>query len=233
MVATTIVSSTLLSKIAQHYGAEYAETLTGFKWIANRAIEHDAGGGEFVLGYEEALGYSPGSLVRDKDGVSTLLLFVDFVAWCKREGTNPLGELAEIHRRHGVHVSQQVAMKFEGADGGEKIDSIMEKVRSDLPSSLGGEEVVALSDLAAGTRQNLVSQTLTKLELPLSNVLGIDLSNGDRVLVRPSGTEPKIKFYFEVVIPFEAGFAAATLAGKRRISMLIEELSRVTGIELS
>lgn len=233
MVATTIVSSTMLSKIASHYGATYAETLTGFKWIANQAIAHDSNGGEFVLGYEEALGYSPGSLVRDKDGVSTLLLFVDFVAWCKREGSSPLAELAAIHRRHGVHVSEQVALKFEGAGGGSKINSIMDRVRAQLPSSIGGEEVVSVSDLAAGTKRNLKTQTLETLGLPLSNVVGIYLANGDRVLVRPSGTEPKIKFYFEVVIPFDGGFDKSVAAGKRRISMLIGELANVAGVALN
>jgi len=233
MVATTVVSSTLLSKIAEHYSASYAETLTGFKWIANQAIDHDKKGGQFVLGYEEALGYTPGSLVRDKDGVSTLLLFVDFVAWCKREGSSPLLELSKIHRRHGVHVSEQVALKFAGAEGASKISQIMDTVRSDLPATIGGEDLIAVSDLAKGTKLDLKDQISTTLDLPRSNVVGLYLANGDRVLVRPSGTEPKIKFYFEVVIPFDTNFEEAVSAGNRRISMLIEELGDISGVELN
>ena len=232
MVATTVVSSTMLSKIATHYGAKYAETLTGFKWIANQAIAHDSSGGQFVLGYEEALGYSPGSLVRDKDGVSSLLLFVDFAAWCKREGSSPIAELTKIHRRHGVHVSEQVALKFEGSDGGARIEGIMQRVRAELPSSVGGENVVSVNDLAAGTKLDTATQIVSTLDLPRSNVVGIYLANGDRVLVRPSGTEPKIKFYFEVVIPFGESFDESVAAGKGRISILIEELAVLAGVSL-
>ncbi|MEC7240561.1 MAG: phospho-sugar mutase, partial [Myxococcota bacterium] len=196
MLATTIVSSTMLRKIAAAHHAAYAETLTGFKWIANRAIAHGESGGDFVLGFEEALGYSVGPVVRDKDGVSALLLLLDLASAEKMRGRTLLDSLEDLYRRYGLHLSEQVALKFPGADGAETIAGLMSRLRSSPPSGFLGHAVTVVTDLSNNSRT--AQGIREEAGFPLSNVLGFELDNGYRILARPSGTEPKIKFYFEV-----------------------------------
>ena len=198
MVATTIVSSAMLRRIAAHRGAVYAEALTGFKWIANKAIDHDAAGGQFVLGFEEALGYSAGSVVRDKDGVSAILLFADLVSGCKAAGETVLDRLDALYRRHGLYVSRQQSTKLPGEEGAARIRAVLAAFRADPPSELGGIAIEAVRDIQSGEGRSLTTGETWVIDLPSSNVLAYDLVDGSRVLLRPSGTEPKIKFYFEV-----------------------------------
>jgi phosphomannomutase len=198
LVATTIVSSTLLSRIAEAHGAQYAECLTGFKWIANEAIPFDAAGGHFVLGYEEALGYSAGPVVRDKDGVSAVLLFCDLAAWCKSEGRSILEHLQDLYARHGLYASGQKSLVLPGAAGQARIAEIMGALRASPPRELAGVAVRRVQDVKTGLDTDLATGATQAVKLPKSNVLAWWLADGSRVLVRPSGTEPKIKFYFEV-----------------------------------
>lgn len=197
MVATTIVSSTMLQKIGKRHGALYAETLTGFKWIANRAIAHGAAGGDFVIGFEEALGYSVGPVVRDKDGVSAILIVADLASSLKARGLTLLDELESIYRRYGLHLAEQVALKLPGESGLRQIAAMMEDLRLHPPQAVGGRSVVSTVDLQRGVR--VASGREEPVDFPPSNVLGFYLEDGSRILARPSGTEPKIKFYFEVV----------------------------------
>jgi phosphomannomutase len=194
MVATTIVSSGQLAVLAKHYGAEYTETLTGFKWIANAAI---AWPGEFVMGYEEALGYSIGPVVRDKDGVSAPLVFADLAARCKAEGITVLERLAGLYRQFGLYASRQKSLKLPGDAGAAQILAIMKALRANPPSAVAGIAVAQVRDIQTGIART-ADGTETPIDLPPSNVLAFDLVNGSRILARPSGTEPKIKFYFEV-----------------------------------
>jgi phosphomannomutase len=190
MVATTVVSSRMLARIAADHGAAYAETLTGFKWIANAGIPFDAAGGRFVLGYEEALGVSAGGVVRDKDGISAALLVLDLVAWLALRGETLLDALIALYRRHGLHASGQRSLVFPGRDGQAHIRGLMAGLRAAPPASIAGIPVAGVRDLAAGSK-----------DLPPSDVLGFDLADGSVALVRPSGTEPKIKLYVEVREP--------------------------------
>ncbi len=199
MVATTIVSSTLLSRIAEAHGAVYTECLTGFKWIANAAIPFDAEGGRFVIGYEEALGYSAGDVVRDKDGISAALLFCDFAAQCKADGRSVLDALEALYQRYGVHASKQVSVKHPGIEGQKRIDAILATLRQERIEQFDGVPVSARTDVLAGVRDDYTNGTSTPVDLPRSNVLAWHLEDGSRILARPSGTEPKVKFYFEVV----------------------------------
>ncbi len=138
LVMTTIVSSTQLGAIAGRLGALYDETLTGFKWIANRAMERAAkDGAEFVFGYEEALGYTVGTLVRDKDGIGAALVMADLAGWARARGTTVLGYLEEIQREFGVYVSQQRSFTLPGASGAETIARVMEAFRRDPPAQVG------------------------------------------------------------------------------------------------
>ena len=201
LVVTTIVSTRLLSRLASHYGVEYAETLTGFKWIAHKALAHKRNGGEFVMGFEEALGYSVGPVVRDKDGVSATLLFADIVARCKTEGRTVWDQLEAVYRRHGYHCTTQKSFKYTGEEGQARIAAILDTLRNDAPGDIGGVRVVRYRDLSVSKEWNRVSGEELSVDLPKSNVLSYELENGSQILVRPSGTEPKIKFYFEVCEP--------------------------------
>ena len=197
LVVNTIVSSGILEVIAEAHGVDCRHTLTGFKWIANLAIDHDATGGRFVMGFEEALGYTVGPVVRDKDGVSTALLFCDLAARCRAEGKTVLNRLEELARRYGVFVSCQHSIKLPGERGAEQIREMMTRLRRDPPKLIGGAAVRRVRDYQTREARDLISGESTVLQLPVSNVLAFDL-DGARVLARPSGTEPKIKFYFEV-----------------------------------
>jgi phosphomannomutase len=197
-VIASIVSSPLLGRIAATLGVRYEETLTGFKWIANRAMELEREGFEFVFGYEEALGYCVGSAVRDKDGISAAVLAAEMTAVLRARGRSLQQELEAIARRWGVFTSAQVNVTHKGAAGLATIRRMMERLRASPPARIAGDEVLAVSDYEARTRKDLRAGSTTPLTLPKSNVLTFELASGSRVIARPSGTEPKAKFYFDV-----------------------------------
>jgi phosphomannomutase len=212
-VVTTIVSSTQLGDIARELGIAYDEVLTGFKWIANRALEREQQEGtQFVFGYEEALGYTVGTVTRDKDGVGAGLVFADLAAWCESRGKTVLGYLEEIQRRFGLYVSAQRNFTFPGAEGAQVISRIMEGLRRSVPSSVGELPVRNVLDYKKGER------------LPPSNVLAFELEGGGRVTARPSGTEPKIKYYFELKEKLGPGepVETARARGEARLQKLID-----------
>lgn len=234
MVATTIVSTGMLARIAAAYGVGYVETLTGFKWIAAEALRFDAAGGRFVFGFEEALGYSIGPVVRDKDGVSAALVFCDLVARCKAEGRSVLDRLAELYRAHGLHATRQYSLTLPGAEGAKRILRIMAALRADPPERLAGAGVARIRDLLTSEARVLASGAVEPIGLPTSNVLAFDLADGGRVLARPSGTEPKIKLYFEVRAPLAEGVSLreAEAAVVARLDALQGDLlGRVEAIE--
>jgi phosphomannomutase len=199
MVATTIVSSQLLGFLARQAGADYRETLTGFKWIGNAAMEYErAHAGRFVMGYEEALGYSVGPLVRDKDGVSAAVISAELAAWNRARGKTMLEHLDDIYRKVGLFVTEQVSLTKPGAEGLAQIREAMTKFRGSPPQALAGHAIEEVIDLLPGEGG-----------LPPSDVLVFKLAGGRRVIMRPSGTEPKLKSYYEVRIEVGAGEAMA------------------------
>lgn len=197
MVSSSVVSSSMLAEVAAHHGAAYQATLTGFKWIATGAIAWD---GRFVLGYEEALGYSVGPVVHDKDGISAALVAADLVADCLASGETLLDRLDALYRRHGMYVSTQRSLKRPGTEGAAAITAMMERFRAEPPATIGGDRVVRVRDVLTGVATDTATGETSEVGLPPSNVLVYDLERG-RVIVRPSGTEPKIKFYFEAREP--------------------------------
>ncbi len=221
-VLSSIVSSPMLGAIARAHGAYWEETLTGFKWIANRAMDLEAAGKRFVMGYEEALGYTIGDVVRDKDGVSGALVFADLAAWCRSRGTTVLGEMDAMARRYGLYLSRQVSVTMKGQDGAARIAKIMSAVRAAPPSALAGTKVDAILDLEARVR--IRGGQREALVLPSSNALALELEGGHRVMLRPSGTEPKIKYYFDVVLRVMEGESveAARARGEKELSALVE-----------
>ncbi|GAA2718126.1 phospho-sugar mutase [Actinocorallia aurantiaca] len=195
LVATTIVSSSLLGRIAREYGAHYSETLTGFKWIMRAGSPTH----RLVFGYEEALGYSLGGdrgvPVHDKDGIGAALAVAALAAEAKRDGRTLLDLLDDQARRFGVHATGQLSVRV--ADKA-LIDEAMAALRQAPPAELGGRAVERMDDLAEGVDN-----------LPPTEGLRFRLEGGARVVVRPSGTEPKLKCYLEVVVPVEGDDVAA------------------------
>jgi phosphomannomutase len=195
MVATSIVSSMMLDRIAAHHGASCVRTLTGFKWIATAAIAHR---GTFVMGYEEAIGYSVGTVVRDKDGVSAALVVADLVCHLAARGETLGDALDKLAARHGLHLARQRSLRFAGLDGQAEMAAFTEALRESPPASIAGIAVARVTDVSRGT---IVDAEGTRAcPLPSSDVQVFELADGSRVIVRPSGTEPKLKFYFEVVV---------------------------------
>ncbi|MEO8699001.1 MAG: phospho-sugar mutase [Kofleriaceae bacterium] len=204
MVATTIVSSQLLGFLAKQAGADYRETLTGFKWIGNAAMDYEREHhGRFVVGYEEALGYSVGPLVRDKDGVSAALIFAELTAWNRARGKTVHDHLDDIYRKVGLFVTEQVSLTKPGSDGLAQIKAAMAKFREAPPKELAGHAVDQVVDLARGEGG-----------LPPSDVLVFKLAGGRRIIMRPSGTEPKLKSYYEVRTEVASGEQVAAARGR-------------------
>jgi phosphomannomutase len=222
-VVTSIASSPLLGRIARALGVRHEQTLTGFKWIAKRAIELDREGYEFVLGYEEALGYAVGTVVYDKDGISAALLVAELAAVLRSKGRTIRDDLDAIARRWGLFVSSQTSLTQKGARGAAEIGALMEAMRKRPPAAIAGDAVVAIADYESGTRLDVRAETRSALTLPSSNVLSFELASGSRIIARPSGTEPKAKFYFDVcgsVAPEESVAEASlrTHAAMRRLA---------------
>jgi phosphomannomutase len=211
--ANSIVSSTLLGKLAAAHGQPHRETLTGFKWIGR--VEG------LAYGYEEALGYcvAPG-LVRDKDGVSALLLVVDLAARLKAEGRTLTDRLDDLAREHGLHATDQLSVRVTDLS---LITAAMERLRSAPPATLGGLKVERVDDLAKGSA-----------DLPPTDGLRFRLAEDARVIVRPSGTEPKIKCYLEVVVPVDAdeadGVDAARISAAGRLDAIRGDLAAAAGL---
>jgi phosphomannomutase len=208
--ATTIVSSSLLGTMAAAYDVGYEETLTGFKWIGRVP--------GLAFGYEEALGYCVApDLVRDKDGVSALLRVLELAAELKAEGRTLLDRLDEIAATYGLHATDQLSVRVTDLT---LISAAMERLRADPPASLGGLAVEQIDDLSEGSAS-----------LPPTDGLRFRLAAGGRVVVRPSGTEPKLKAYLEVVIPVEGGDVdAARISAAGRLDAIRADLAHATGI---
>lgn len=192
IVMNSIVSSPMLQAIAEHYGAVYDRTLTGFKWIWNAALDLEAEDrGEFVFGYEEALGYSVGQTVRDKDGISAAVAFAALVAESQGDGQTVWDRLSRLYETHGLWVSTQKSIVRPGAEGADEIASAMALLGERTPDTLGGLPVVGVIDYRLGAEDRPRYLAATPL---------VELSLGDagRALIRPSGTEPKLKIYVDL-----------------------------------
>ncbi len=209
--AASIVSSSLLGKQAAAAGQGYVETLTGFKWISRVP--------DLAFGYEEALGYCVDpEHVRDKDGVSALLLLCELAAQAKADGRSLTDLLDDIAREHGLHATDQLSLRVSDLS---LIAGAMQRLRDDPPSTLGGLDVLEAEDLNEGAG-----------DLPPTDGLRYRLADGARVIVRPSGTEPKIKAYLEVVLPVDPddGVEAARIAAAGRLDALRNDVKTAMGL---
>jgi phosphomannomutase len=224
LVIASIVSSPMLGVMAAALGAHYEEVLTGFKWIANRAMDLKAEKGwRFVFGFEEALGYTVGELVRDKDGISAAVVFAELTAVLKSEGTTVLAHLEGLYRRYGLFVSSQVNVTRKGAEGIAELRAIMAKLRKSPQWRVADQEVVSVRDYL-GQVITAKDGTTKPLTLPKSDVLTFELASGSRIIARPSGTEPKAKFYFDVREPIAEGepLSAASVRAEATMKKLAD-----------
>ncbi|MFZ9777282.1 MAG: phospho-sugar mutase [Schleiferiaceae bacterium] len=208
--ASTVVTSPLLLRVAEHYGVPVAETLTGFKWIAEQ-IRLREGQQTFVVGGEESYGYLAGDFVRDKDAISSACLLAEAAAYHASTGSSFYQALLGLYARHGVHQDELLSVTKPGRSGLEEIQAIMTRLRQDCPSEVAGVPVVAVVDYQLKVRRSLADGSESPTGLPASNVIQLVMATGDRITARPSGTEPKIKYYFNVVGPhLDAGDLAGS-----------------------
>lgn len=225
LVISTIVSSPMVGEMARSMGVAYEEVLTGFKWIANRAMELKAKrGARFLFGFEEALGYSVGEICRDKDGIGAAAVFAELAADSKARGRDPVDDLADLYRRFGLYLSRQHAATMAGATGQERIERIMEALRASPPRAIAGRAVRRVRDYQRGAILDEAGEEVGRLDLPSSNVLAFELEGGTRVIARPSGTEPKIKYYFD--LREEVTADESIEAAERRATRALDALER-------
>lgn len=195
---TSIVSSPMLKTMAAENAVLFEEVLPGFKWIANKAMSLEKQrNAKFVFGYEEAIGYTVGTLVRDKDGISAAAVFGELAAFYARQGVTVLEKLEQLYRRYGLFTSAQHSITRPGLQGAAEIAHMMNKLRQAPPSEIAGSAVASWTDYSQGIRYHR-DGTQSILDLPSSNTVSFDLEDSSRITARPSGTEPKIKFYFDV-----------------------------------
>lgn len=220
-VCSTIVTTELMDRIAKKFDVPCYVTLTGFKWIAAqiRAKENTE---KFICGGEESYGFMIGDAVRDKDAVVTGAILCEVAAWAKEKGSSFYEELIAMYAEYGFFREALVSLVKKGKDGAEQIAAMMERFRTDTPSEIAGSKVIEMRDYKTGEIKNFVSGETTSTGLPSSNVIQFYLEDGCKVTARPSGTEPKIKFYFSLNTEIEgkSDFEAA----KKKMDDRIEEL---------
>lgn len=197
VVVKTIVSTPLADVIGKSYGVDVINVLTGFKYIGEQIGLLEAKGEEnrFVFGFEESYGYLGGSYVRDKDAVIASMLICEMAAFYKKQGKSLIDVLNEIYSKYGMYINAVANFAFEGLSGMETMKQIMSDMRGNAPTQIGGFKVTVISDYLLSKEINAKTNEETAINLPKSNVLSYQLENGCKAIVRPSGTEPKIKVY--------------------------------------
>ncbi len=195
-VASTIVSTPMVAKVAAHFNVKYLEGLTGFKWIAKMIKDHPEL--EFIGGGEESFGYLVGHFVRDKDAVTATLLACEIAAQKKNEGSSIFKYLNEIYATFGNYREHLISVTKKGKKGAAEIAEMMKLLRESPFKEIGGSKVVRIDDIFTGETTDFVNRQISPLNLPKSNVLIYYTEDGSKIAARPSGTEPKIKFYISV-----------------------------------
>lgn len=200
-VVRSIVSSPMADRVAEHYGVAMKTVLTGFKYIGGEILELENKGEEkkFVFGFEESCGYLKGTYARDKDAVVASMLVCEMAASFKKQGKSVLTALEEMYEKYGYYLAYVQSVELTGADAMEKAANMMADLRTNAPASIGGAAVTGVRDYKTGIATDLASGAETVINLPKSNVLEFLLGDKGSVIARPSGTEPKVKFYYTAV----------------------------------
>jgi len=217
----SIVSSPLADRIAEHYGIQMKSVLTGFKYIGGEILELEQKGQEdrFVFGFEESCGYLKGTYARDKDAIVASMLVCELAASLKNQGKNILDALEDVYKTYGYYLAAVQSIELTGADAMEKAANMMADLRANVPATIGGAVVTGVRDYKSSVAKDLVSGAESVIDLPKSNVLEFLLGEKGSVIARPSGTEPKVKFYYTAV-------GATKEAAKTQLDAIVAQMSR-------
>jgi phosphoglucomutase len=228
-IVKTIVTTDLIDVIAESYQVDCFNTLTGFKWIAE-IIRKLEGKREFIVGGEESYGYMIGESVRDKDAVASCAVIAELVAYCKQHGQSLFDRLLSIYQEFGFYKESLISITKPGKTGAEEIQKIMLNLRQSPPGSFGGSNTSKLLDYQTSEAKDLNSNETTTIELPQSNVLQFITEDGSKISARPSGTEPKIKFYISVnmELPSKELFTEVSSELDKKIASIKQDLTQFT-----
>ena len=224
-VVSTIVTTDLVRKIAEAFGVEFYKVFTGFKFIAEIIkMKEEKGEGNYIFGFEESYGYLPGTYARDKDSVTTALLICEMAAVLKKQGKTIKTALDDIYSQYGYYTEETVSVYMKGISGMEDMKKLMETVRNNPFKEISGVKVTALNDYKESIRYDFETKEKSKLNYDSANVLIFELSGGGFFAIRPSGTEPKMKFYYSVVTESEE-------SGKEQVKLLDAFVKKTLGLE--
>jgi phosphoglucomutase len=222
MVVTTIVTTEMINEVARQNEVNCYNVLTGFKWIAELVKEKE-GKENYIIGGEESFGLMIGDQIRDKDAVSAVALLCEMAAYEKNKGKSLFDKMIELYMQYGFYYEHLISITKKGMNGQQEIEAMMEGYRKQPPAEIAGMKVVTLLDYQLQLSTNLLTGTQTKIALPKSNVLQFVTEDGTKISARPSGTEPKIKFYFSVnaVLPNRAAFDEVYAHLQNKINTII------------
>ncbi len=224
-IASTIVSTPMIAKMAAHYGVRFEQTLTGFKWIGKLIKDHPEL--KFIGGGEESYGYMVGDFVRDKDAVTSSLLAAEISCELKSKGLTLYDYLLDCYVKYGLYQERLISVTKKGQTGAQEIEAMMKGFRSHPPKEVAGEPVAYIEDYLLQEIVDIQTGTRTPISLPKANVIVLETTNGSRIAARPSGTEPKIKFYFSVNTKLQdaTNYASQKAALQERIDQFVTALA--------
>jgi phosphoglucomutase len=224
-IVKTIVTTDLIEKIATSYGVKFYNTLTGFKYIAAK-IKQLEGKETFIVGGEESYGYLIGDDVRDKDAIAACAFIAEMVAYYKDKGVSPFETLLDIYVKHGFYKEKLISITKKGKSGAEEIQQMMKEMRDNAPTSLAGSKLLYVKDYDASVQTEVATGKQTSMEFPKENALQLLTEDGSLISARPSGTEPKIKFYVSVNEPLASREEYEKISTKldEKIDTILKEL---------
>ena len=224
-IVSTIVTTDLINRIAEGFGVECYETLTGFKYIATIMREKE-GKAQYICGGEESYGFLVGDFVRDKDAVSSCAMIAEMAASAKDQGKTLYELMIQMYEEFGFYKEDLISITKKGHRGAQEIQEMMQELRENPPTSIAGSKVIEISDYKTGFRKNFQTREESATGLESSNVLQFLTEDGTKVSARPSGTEPKIKFYFSVKEPLAsaADYDAVSQKLDEKIEAVIKDL---------
>ncbi|MGV8983541.1 phospho-sugar mutase [Clostridium sp.] len=227
VVIKTIVTSNMVEGIALKYNVEVLDVLTGFKYIGEKIKEFEVKGEkDFILGFEESFGYLAGNFVRDKDAVIAATLICEMTLYYKNKGMSLYDALMDLYKEYGYYEESLVSIELAGKDGAEKIGNILEYFRNSMKGSIGNNKIVKKMDYRASLEVDLVDSTEKTIKLPKSNVLKFVLEDGSWFVVRPSGTEPKMKIYLSVKGKSLKDTSEKIIKFKENVMLIVDEATK-------
>ena len=222
-VVKTIVTTDMIDAICESFNVDCFNTLTGFKYIAT-IIRELEGKRKYIVGGEESYGYLIGDFVRDKDAVASCAVIAEMTAYAKDKSMSLYEMLIDMYKQFGMYQEDLLSITKKGKSGSEEIAKMMSDFRANPPKVINGSKVVQLFDYQSSTVKNLIENSSNKIDFPTSNVLQFVTEDGNKISARPSGTEPKIKFYFSVKMALNN--AAEYGASKKKLNQVIENIKK-------